>query len=244
MNADLWIRIQCNSDGLSEQTPPTYVMMRIQNCQVVAEAAIDEGMEAGPQQKMSSPIWQIYLRQRKKHSAKSCTYIALILNSKDCELVTDGHHAKLKCSMEKINGISEIVEDQRILSWTLFELFQVDVIAETIDQHEKQRIDVDFRSDSLDIICKIGAKVKQLSIAPSLLKDDEVWSCNAPLLEVLVRNLLLLIDGSQKAREVSIVGDLMVNYKSIHSVLYRVNELVRDAWNQVGFIDHREVKVI
>ncbi|KAK9134941.1 hypothetical protein Syun_014271 [Stephania yunnanensis] len=283
----------------------------------VKQAAIDEGMEAGPQQKMSSPYFADILEQRKKRSAKSCTYIALILNSKDCELVTDGHHAKLKCSMEKINGISEIVEDQRILSWTLFELFQVDVIAETIDQHEKQRIDVDFRSDSLDVrssqkildfwhglelespqtgssqIHKFTVTLKVQLRKASLLLTDGRWSCNAPLLEVLVRNLLLLIDASQKGTEVSIVGDLMVNYKSIHSVMWEpfiepwgfelkmiqihrqsallntfvttdihlksmthlnlnvteplieycepwVNELVRDAWNQVGFIDHRE----
>ncbi|KAK9110206.1 hypothetical protein Sjap_018266 [Stephania japonica] len=282
----------------------------------VRQAATDEGMEAEPPQKMSSPYFADILEQRKKHSVKSCKYIALILNSKDCELVSNGHHAKLKCSMEKINGILETVEDQRILSWTLFELFQVDVIAETIDQHEKQRIDVDFRSDSLDVQSSQqlfdfwhglelqspqtgSSQIHMFTVAlkvqlrkASLLLTDGRWSCNAPLLEVLVRNLLLLIDASQKDTEVSIAGDLMVNYKNIHSVmwepfiepwgfelkmiqihrqsvllntfvttdihlksmtrlnlnvteplievLYRVNELVRDVWNNVGFIDYRE----
>jgi len=51
------------------------------------------------------------------------------------------------------------------------------------------------------------------------------WSCNGPLMELLMRNLRIEMSLLQKTINFSTEGDLFVNYNNIHKVCQSQHQL-------------------
>ncbi|KAK6918056.1 Vacuolar protein sorting-associated protein 13, DH-like domain [Dillenia turbinata] len=156
------------------------------------------------------------------------------------ELVVKGRNAALKSCMEKLSGQVLICEDLDVHSWPFFQLFQVNIDIATNDMHMKVHIQCDHadvwlshqvlyfwhgiefkipgENASPNKFSKMECKVQARKI--SFLLTDGRWSCNGPLLEFLLRNLMLHAAIAETNLEGSIKGDLEVNYNNIHKALW------------------------
>ncbi|KAF9620453.1 hypothetical protein IFM89_012630 [Coptis chinensis] len=171
-------------------------------------------------------------------------YITITLQSREGELVISGEHAILNCSVEEARGMLDIVHDQRVLSWSLFQLFQANVVAAISFKEQKQHTSINIQVDSLDMSIShqlfyiwniLGyknpetgtfqylASVMDLKVQlrkASLLLTDGTCSCNGPILEILLKNLVLRSDTIGSAMEASLASDMLVNYFNIQKVMW------------------------
>ncbi|KAF9591494.1 hypothetical protein IFM89_004548 [Coptis chinensis] len=171
-------------------------------------------------------------------------YITITLQSRESELVISGEHAIFNCSVEEARGMLDIVHDQRVLSWSLFQLFQANVVADICFKEQKQHTSVNIQVDSLDMSIShqlfyiwniLGyqtpetgtfqylASVMDLKVQlrkASLLLTDGTCSCNGPILEILLKNLVLHSDTTGSAMEASFASDMLVNYLNIQKVMW------------------------
>ncbi|KAL5715325.1 hypothetical protein ACHQM5_017158 [Ranunculus cassubicifolius] len=174
---------------------------------------------------------------------RHCQYLTLTLRCRNCELAFSSGHVKLNCCVEKARGMLDTVKDQRVLSLPFFQLFQVNVIIKH-DEHQKQRVSADIRVDSVDISVshqlfyvwhRLGDQSPETGSSEyssirinltlqlrklSVLLTDWTCSCNGPVLEILLRNLMLHSDTTASSMQVSLASDLLVNYFNIQKVVW------------------------
>ncbi|XP_059667459.1 uncharacterized protein LOC132312914 [Cornus florida] len=176
---------------------------------------------------------------------KCDNFIAITLQSRHCELVINGRTARLKSNLEKTNGIVKICQDNSVHSWPFFQLFEVNVVAEICsNEMEQVHVKAEVQCHCLDVWLSYNvlyfwqhipfrfpeAGSSQFAFScfnfkiqlgkVSLLLTDARWSSNGPLLEILMRNLLLDTNMNDKKMECSVSGDLQVNYNNINKVLW------------------------
>ncbi|CAN1217850.1 Intermembrane lipid transfer protein vps13A [Linum perenne] len=179
--------------------------------------------------------------ERKHHE-----YIVVTTLSRSFELHMVGLLAKLTCTLERTSGAVGISHGENIITWPLFQISQVFVVAkigkgQTTDLNlgvECHHLDVclshqvlcflhDARFDipeggpssssSSSLGC-IDLKIQTRKI--SLLISDERWSFGGPLLEILMKGLLLRTTITEKIMESSVESVLEVKYNNIHKVLW------------------------
>ncbi|KAI7990467.1 putative vacuolar protein sorting-associated protein 13C [Camellia lanceoleosa] len=172
-------------------------------------------------------------------------FIALTLQSGRSELVFSSRTAKIKSSLEKINGTVGICIGKTSPSWPFFQFSQFNVEAEfRKNQLDLADVNVEVQCDSLDMwlsyhifyfwksmrfkfpeggsdkdnLSSVDLNIKLKKI--SLLLTDGRWSSKGPLLEILMRNLLWHVHIAENKLEGSVAGDLQINYNNIHKVLW------------------------
>ncbi|CAK9182445.1 unnamed protein product [Ilex paraguariensis] len=184
-------------------------------------------------------------------------FIVVSVESRHSELVWNGKTAKVKFNSEKTSGRLEIYEDKSVHTWPCFQLFHVNMEAEfRCGQKEHGNVKVVAQCDNLDlwlsqhVFCfgqhewfkipaagssqvTFGSMEFEIQLRKiSLLVTGGRWISNGPLLEILIRNLLLVASISERKMEGSVAGDLQVSYNNIHKVLW---EPFIEPWNfQLG----------
>ncbi|KAL3502378.1 hypothetical protein ACH5RR_036827, partial [Cinchona calisaya] len=171
-------------------------------------------------------------------------FVVLAFQSRCSEMVSDGKNLILTIKLEKVDGVLELYKDNTPRSWSLFELFQVNLEAEIYHQTEDTRAKINFHCDSIeiwlsnDIICFLHCMLFEVpETGPSqfmlgridfnvqlrklsILLTDAKWSSCGPLVEILMRNLLFSCNITQSEMEGSVGGDLQANYNNIDKVLW------------------------
>nr|XP_027100369.1 uncharacterized protein LOC113719357 isoform X2 [Coffea arabica] len=172
-------------------------------------------------------------------------FLAFAFQSSCSEMVSSGKNVILTVKLEKVGGMLVLCKDNIPRSWSLFEVFQVNLGSEVLNhQIEDAQVNMDIHCDSLDIwlsndtCClfrymlfeipesgpsqlmfnsiKFSAQLKKVSI----LLTDAKWSSCGPLVEILMRNLLFNCNITQSELNGAIEGDLQANYNNIDEVLW------------------------
>ncbi|XP_042498014.1 uncharacterized protein LOC122076662 [Macadamia integrifolia] len=175
---------------------------------------------------------------------KHAKYITVTLHGRDSQLTICGTSAKFNFYVEKTSGMLEDVEDRRVFSWPFFKFYQVNVAGEMHDKQGLVHASCELQIKNLDVWLSyhtfnfwhgIGFKTFEAGSSEnsfgtinfkvhlkkaSILLSDGRWSCNGPLLVILVRNLLLHAYIANDNMEASVAGDLRVNYNNIDKVMW------------------------
>ncbi|KAJ7978124.1 putative Vacuolar protein sorting-associated protein [Quillaja saponaria] len=171
--------------------------------------------------------------------------VTVTLQFKSFELFVGSGNIRLKLYMEKLGGMIKICENQSCLSWPFFEFFQVYVDSDiSNDGMEVGQVKVEIQCDRSNVwlshpafyfwsglqfnvpesgssqFSSGGVDFKFQLRKVSFLLSEEKWSCSGPLLEVLMRNLLLHVNVAGENMECSVTSDLHVNYNNIHKVVW------------------------
>ncbi|XP_057987743.1 uncharacterized protein LOC110642362 isoform X2 [Hevea brasiliensis] len=172
-------------------------------------------------------------------------FMILTTHSSSSELSMVGRNAKLKSILETTSGTVEICKDKGITTWPLFQISQISITTDIChNQLDPVNVKLGVQVNHLDVwlshqvLCFWygvrfdipEAGTSQYSFASmdfniqlrkvSLLISDERWSCGGPLLEILMRNILLHAIMTENDVESSVTSDLEVNYNNIHKVLW------------------------
>ncbi|OVA10906.1 Vacuolar protein sorting-associated protein 13 domain [Macleaya cordata] len=182
-----------------------------------------------------------------KHMLESeyCKYVTVTLCSRDIELIINERHAKLNCNVEKTSVMLEIIEDQKVISWPFVQFNQINLVAQICDKQEgifhataEVRIeclevwlshqifhfwrDIQFKiPETTSSQSSVGSVDFKIHVRKSsLLLTDGRWSCNGPLMEIILRNLVFHVNLTGSIMEASVAGDLLVNYNNIQKVMW------------------------
>lgn len=172
-------------------------------------------------------------------------FVTVTLQSSGSELGIGGRSTKLKLNLEKVSGAVETCEDKSIHSWPFFQTFQVNVDAEICNDHvvvphvrgevRCDRLDVWLSHQVLNFWYDVGLKTPEAGSSQikfngvdfevklrkvSFLLTDGRWSCNGPLLEILLRNLAVHANLTENKIRGSATSDFEVNYNNIHKVMW------------------------
>ncbi|GMG99180.1 hypothetical protein Nepgr_001020 [Nepenthes gracilis] len=185
--------------------------------------------------------------------AKLCKFVTIALHSRSSELFISGTHMKLTSNIEKTTGSMGISEGSVSHSWPFFRLFHLcaefevldckmasvhvraDIRCETFDIWLSHQLlyfwhDIDFENSKAESIEFIfgGLDLCMQLRKMSLLLTDGRWSCNGPLVELVMRNLFLEASIIENCVQGSVVGDLLINYNNIGKVMW---EPFLETWN-------------
>ncbi|MCL7024846.1 hypothetical protein MKW94_022445 [Papaver nudicaule] len=172
-------------------------------------------------------------------------YVTVTLCSRDTEVIINERHTKVTSNVEKTRIGLETIQGQKVIALPLLQINQIYVSAEICDKQEGfVHATAEVRVESLDVwlshqIFQFWHDVKfehpeetssQSSIGivdfkvhlrkASLLLTDGRWSCNGPLVEMLLRNLLFHVSLTGSIMEASVEGDLHVNYNNLEKVTW------------------------
>ncbi|KAL8141634.1 hypothetical protein V2J09_014666 [Rumex salicifolius] len=176
---------------------------------------------------------------------KECKFVMVSLQSRSFDLFLDGSSIKFRSTFGKTTGFVGIRESGVSRSWPFFKLFQLSVDFEVFDYTIiPAHIKADLHCEIFDVWLSHqvlyfwnglefdNSKANknaydfgrvdinfQLSKA-SLLLTDGRWSCNGPLVELILRNLYLETIIEEKSLQVSASSNLNINYNNIHKVLW------------------------
>ncbi|KAK4756247.1 hypothetical protein SAY87_006374 [Trapa incisa] len=195
-----------------------------------------------------------------------CKYASVTINTRSALLSLDNQSSNFKSSIEIISASLGISPEKSSRS-PFFQIFQVTLEAEIYNKTANlvdimaeigcDHIELGFSHQvfyfwhDIDIIFP-EARSSQISIGcidckinirkASLLLTDGRWTCNGPLLEVLVRNFILYVKASETVVECSIASDLLINYNNIHKVMW---EPFIEQWNfQIRLTRKREISIL
>uniref|UniRef100_A0A7N0U003 Vacuolar protein sorting-associated protein 13 VPS13 adaptor binding domain-containing protein n=1 Tax=Kalanchoe fedtschenkoi TaxID=63787 RepID=A0A7N0U003_KALFE len=179
------------------------------------------------------------------HSYIKCSKsLTVAAYCRGCELVMNGSNTKVMLMLDNISGDIEISDENTLQTWPFFRVYGTVVTVETLIGLQLSNIKFAILSDAIDVwlsyqvfhfwsgttfpvpkaqsspdtLTNIHLEA-QLSKASLQLTDDR-WSCNGPLFEILLKNLVLCSSTSGATSEVSITCDLQVNYNNIHKVVW------------------------
>ncbi|XP_058105015.1 uncharacterized protein LOC131248653 isoform X2 [Magnolia sinica] len=211
----------------------------------VEEEALDKSREAKVKQEMpQKPTFSKIGEKTMLFEAKHGKYVAFGLRSRYSELVIDGRSARLKSNIDKTRGMLEVIEKQTVSSFPFFQISQINVEGEVCEKQESMHVSAELRLETVDVWLSHqifffwrGIAFKIPEAAPSqvpfysmvvqvhlrrasLLLNDGRWSSNGPIVEILQRNLLADFNQTASSTEVSVAGDLQVNYNNIHKVMW------------------------
>eukprot|EP00268_Persea_americana_P023609 TRINITY_DN23168_c0_g2_i2.p1 TRINITY_DN23168_c0_g2~~TRINITY_DN23168_c0_g2_i2.p1 ORF type:complete len:2954 (+),score=526.87 TRINITY_DN23168_c0_g2_i2:1710-10571(+) len=179
----------------------------------------------------------------KSFEAEDGKYIVFTLHSRFFEIVIGKKIVKLKSNIEKIRGLLEVIENQKISSLPCFQIFQVNIEGEVCDE-QIMHVSADVELETLDVwlshqifcfwrgirfripetssppvlFCNLAVKAHLRKV--SVLLNDGRWSCNGPIMEIFMRKCLVHIDKMECVMEASVTGELQVNYNNIHKVMW------------------------
>ncbi|PSS01845.1 Vacuolar protein sorting-associated protein like [Actinidia chinensis var. chinensis] len=171
-------------------------------------------------------------------------FITISVCNRCSELVFTSSTVKINFNIDKISGRVGICEGKHSPSWPFLQFSQVNVEAEIFkNQLDLALVNADIQCNSLDLwfsyhmfsfwksmrftlpeagsaqytfSSDLNVKVKKISV----LLTDGRWISKGPLLEILLRNLLLHANVAENKLEGSVAGDLLVNYNNINKVVW------------------------
>ncbi|XP_059429987.1 uncharacterized protein LOC132163636 isoform X3 [Corylus avellana] len=179
------------------------------------------------------------------HEENDYKFLVLSLYSRSTGFFIDGRNIKFKSSLENLSGTIAICDNKSVPPWPLFQIYQVDVEAEIgSNQMEVMHVEVEIQCNHSDVRLShrifyflrgvhfnvleaqsskfvfgeihFKARLKKVS----LLLSDGRWSCGGPLLEILLRNIILHASATENNIEGSVAAEFQVNYNNIHKVLW------------------------
>ncbi|KAI3918818.1 hypothetical protein MKX01_042138 [Papaver californicum] len=177
--------------------------------------------------------------------AECCKYVTVTLCSRDTEVIINESHTKVTSNVEKTRIALETIQEQKVIAWPLLQINQIYVSAEICDKQEGFiHATAEVRIECLevwlshqifqfwhDVKIELPEKTSSQSSTgivdfkvhlrkASLLLTDGRWSCNGPLMEMLLRNLLFHVSLTGSIMEASVGGDLLVNYNNLERVTW------------------------
>ncbi|KAE8077724.1 hypothetical protein FH972_016258 [Carpinus fangiana] len=179
------------------------------------------------------------------HEENDYIFLVMSLYSRSTGFFIDRRNIKFKSSLENLSGTIAICDNKSVPPWPLFKIYQVDVEAEIgSNQMEVMHVEVEIQCDHSDVRLShrifyflrgvhfnvleaqsskfvfgeihFKARLKKVS----LLLSDGRWSCGGPLLEILLRNIILHANVTENNIEGSVAAEFQVNYNNIHKVLW------------------------
>lgn len=180
-------------------------------------------------------------------SSKSnhCKYVKLTLQSKNCELALCKSDVILTCNVEKVKLMLEMVQNHKTISIPFMHVSQVKVGANLYRKHrEEAQIFIEVEVESFDagfshqifnfwscshfkIPETTSSHISRHSVVfkvhlrkGSLLLSDGRWSCHGPILETLMKNILVEFRRTEDVLEGLTSADLLVNYNNIDKVMW------------------------
>ncbi|KAI9110924.1 hypothetical protein K1719_018044 [Acacia pycnantha] len=172
-------------------------------------------------------------------------HLSVSFNLSWFELLVNSTGIQLKSNVDKFSGMIKIAENRRCISWPLFEMVQVYLEAvHHTNQTDTRPVKLEILCDHSNVwlshpVFYFWGAVKfnipeegssQLSLFDvdfkfqlrkvSLLLTDERWSCSGPQLDIVVRNILLLVNMTEKDMKCTVTGDFHVNYNNIEKVYW------------------------
>ncbi|KAK8954444.1 hypothetical protein KSP39_PZI002557 [Platanthera zijinensis] len=185
--------------------------------------------------------------------SKHCRHLKLILQSKFCKLSISKNHMELKCNIEKMRAILEMVQDNKLYSLPFIYISQVKLEAEIhIGGEALIRVFVEIQIDSTDVglsyqIFKFWShsqfKAHETAVSgmPSpcvvvklrltkgaLLLSDGRGNFHGPILEILMKNTSIQFNQTKECLEGSGFSDILVNYNNIDKVIW---EPLVESWS-------------
>ncbi|XP_022149965.1 uncharacterized protein LOC111018256 isoform X3 [Momordica charantia] len=182
-----------------------------------------------------------------------CRFVMVSLHSKRTEVLINSKNASLKSGMEKVCGMLSKCEEKGVQSCPLFEIFGVNLEVDISSNQMKLSLiqlkiqcecfnvwfsyhvfyflkhiefNISEEDSSLCISCPIEFEVQLKKV--SFLLSDGRWSSCRPLLEILMRNILLHVSMTESTTEDFITGELSMNYNNIQKVFW---EPFIEPWN-------------
>ncbi|KAI0504558.1 hypothetical protein KFK09_015510 [Dendrobium nobile] len=177
--------------------------------------------------------------------SKSYRNVKIILQSKCCELTLSKNHMKLKCSMEKMRTILEMDQDQEVYSLPFVCISHVKLESEIHTGLEGlMQIFIEVQIDSADVglsyqIFKFWSQnqfkahesitskmpshcimFKVRLMKGAVLLSDGRWSFHGPILEMLIKNMVIQLNQRKDSLEGSGFSDLLINYNNIDKVMW------------------------
>ncbi|VFQ74897.1 unnamed protein product [Cuscuta campestris] len=172
-------------------------------------------------------------------------FIAVTLQRGTATLVQHGKSMRLEISLDQIKGSVELHGEDELHNFPVFQLFQVNLDADISScLVDDIRGRLDFQCDNLDVwlsdhmfyfwclgkFQNQAAGTSQFIIScmdskvhlrkASLIVTNGKLSSAGPLLEFLIRNLLLHSRLNEKDIEASVEGDIQANYNNIDKVFW------------------------
>ncbi|CAL9110355.1 unnamed protein product [Musa acuminata var. zebrina] len=176
---------------------------------------------------------------------KNCNYVKITVHSKSCEMIICEGCVELKCNLEKMRVTLEMVQNYDITSIPFMHVSQVKAGASLCrKQGELVYISSEIIVESLDIGVSYQVlyfwscyklRVPETASSPifrhclafkvhfkkgSLLLSDGRWSYHGPILETLMKNMLIQFNRTEDVTEGSAVADLLINYNNIDKVMW------------------------
>ncbi|XP_026401188.1 uncharacterized protein LOC113297020 isoform X1 [Papaver somniferum] len=177
--------------------------------------------------------------------AECCKHVTVTLCSRDTEVIINEGHTKVTSNIEKTRITLETIQGQKVIAWPLLQINQIYVSAEICDKQEGFiHATAEVRIECLevwlshqifqfwhDVKIELPEKTSSQSSTgivdfkvhlrkASLLLTDGRWSCNGPLMEMLLKNLLFHVSLTGGIMEASVGGDLLVNYNNLEKVTW------------------------
>ncbi|KAG9455236.1 hypothetical protein H6P81_008140 [Aristolochia fimbriata] len=183
---------------------------------------------------------------RQKHSGstgKNCKSVAFSLYSRSIEAIVSERLVKIRSSVDKIDGMLEATATGYTSSLPFFQIMQVNLTGEVCKEFPQLSFELFVGTVNLwvshqilyfwhGVTFKNSEKVGSAQVPScvtafklrlkkaSLLLSDGRWSCNGPLLEILVKNLVTEVSSVEGDLETLVDGDLLVYYNNIHKVMW------------------------
>ncbi|XP_022960657.1 uncharacterized protein LOC111461381 isoform X1 [Cucurbita moschata] len=184
---------------------------------------------------------------------KYCRFIMVSFHSKRTELLINSKKTSLKSGMEKVCGMLSKCEEKSVQPCPLFEIFGVNLDVDVSSNQLKPSLiqlkiqcecfniwfsyhvfyfwkhiesNISETNSSMSTSCPIEFEVQLKKV--SFLLSDGRWSCCRPLLEILMRNVILRISMTKSTMEDFITGELSMNYNNIQKVFW---EPFIEPWN-------------
>ncbi|XP_020578400.1 uncharacterized protein LOC110023361 isoform X2 [Phalaenopsis equestris] len=183
---------------------------------------------------------------------KFCRNVKITLQSKCCELTLSKKYMKLECNVEKIRTVLEIDQDHEVYSLPFVYISHVKLEAEIYNGEGLMQVFFDVQVTSADVelsyqILKfwshnqfrtyetIAFKRPSQSIVlkvrlmkGALLLSDRRQSFHGPILEILIKNMVIQSNQTMDSLEGSGFSDLVINYNNIDKVMW---EPFVEPWN-------------
>lgn len=176
---------------------------------------------------------------------KHCQYVNFTLQSKYCELTVGNSYVRLKCNVEKMRAILEMIHNHKVSSIPFVHISLIKVGTElSRKQGELLHIFSEVQVESFDVglshqifnfwsccqfnvpqtgsswnLCHCMAFKVHLKKG-SLLLSDGRWSYHGPILEILMKNMLVQSKQTEDVLEASAIADLLANYNNIDKVMW------------------------
>ncbi|KAK4267115.1 hypothetical protein QN277_023943 [Acacia crassicarpa] len=170
-------------------------------------------------------------------------HLSVSFNLSWFELLVNSTGIQLKSNVDKFSGMIKIAENRRCISWPLFEMVQIYLEAvHHTNQTDTRPLKLEILCDHSNVwlshpvfyfwgAVKFNIPEEGSSQLPlfdvdfkfqlrkvSLLLTDGRWSCSGPQLDIVVRNILLLVNMTEKDMKCTVTGDFHVNYNNIEKV--------------------------